>query len=98
MRKKEQTSKQFVKVLGAGGDHDDLASPLVELCGGGETHGHELCGLCEDLVALGVADSLNGHEGFPGRVSERLHCVVPSLNELLHISRREPMRLQQKSE
>lgn len=36
-----RTLQEFVELLGARGDLDDLSSPLVELCGCGETHGHQ---------------------------------------------------------
>lgn len=35
------TLQELVQLLGAGGDLDDLSSPLVELRGRGETHRHQ---------------------------------------------------------
>lgn len=36
-----RTLQQFVELFGAGGDLDDLRSPLVELGSRGETHRHK---------------------------------------------------------
>lgn len=81
----DSSLEEIVEFCAACGEMDDLEALLVPLGGGREAHGDELRSGREELVGLGLCDSLDGAQGLSGGESNGLYCVEASLRKLLDV-------------
>lgn len=79
-------AEQFVQLLAAGRQVNNVGTLTRGLSGSDEAHGHHFRGGLEQLVSLGLGDTLDLDQLLLAGEGNRFDCVESRLGQLLEIS------------